>query len=67
MKILNLLKDETRCVWVQGQHTRLLLSGELFEVLSQVNSKGAYVRKNYEGYIEEEAVAAFIKSEMKGV
>jgi hypothetical protein len=67
MKIIDLLKDENRTVMIQGHHTRMLLSGDLFEVFSRPSSSKSsfYREKKYEGYDEEEAVAAFVKSEDK--
>lgn len=75
MTIKELLKAEAQpWAWVQGHHTRILLSEALdksifYKVLSQENGrkmggrKGSYLRKCYEGHEEEAAVAAFIKSE----
>lgn len=64
MKIVDLLKNMDYTTWIQGNHTRMLLSGVLFEVLSRGPGKGSsYNHKHYEGYDEEEAVASFMESE----
>jgi len=66
MKILELLKNEGYTTWVQGNHTRLLISGKLYEVFTR--KKGKYSRYNklsYQGYHEEEAVICFMESENK--
>jgi hypothetical protein len=64
MKILGLLKNENYTAWVQGNHTRLVISGKLFEVLSKGSIKNPhYNLLNYQGYSEEEAVATFMENE----
>ena len=71
MTIKEFLKSEAHpWSWVQGHHTRILLSEALdksifYEVLARkVGSVvTSYMLKKYEGHDEEAAVAAFIKSE----
>lgn len=66
MKIIELLKNiRYSGVWVQGHHTRILLTGTLYEVLSRKSNsiKGTYPDLKYQGHDEEKAVAHFIESE----